>query len=212
MYCNCHRCDRQEWCKIVKKECPEKHKWGSMILPFYDIDAFPPVELLSGHQWEDSGRTGRPLVEMCQTGCLKKSYWSDLSRGSDDVVVGEVGSGRWEHEGRPLGTEQRGGSYGTADALRHFKLSDGFPLISQQLQSSTEKAATWRRNHFHFNHVSYSAGHTRTYTHPKTHSHTNKYTRARSESNGWFQWQPERKLKHDIWHLRCSSLPANTSS
>lgn len=71
MYCNRHRCDQQEWCKIVKKECPEKHKWGSMILPFYDIDAFPPVELLSGHQWEDSGRTGRPLVEMCQTGCWK---------------------------------------------------------------------------------------------------------------------------------------------
>lgn len=58
------------------------------------------------------------------------------------MVVGEFGWGRWEHGGRPLGTEQGGDSYGTAEALQHSKLSDGFPLISQRLQSLTEKAAT----------------------------------------------------------------------
>lgn len=90
------------------------------------------------------------------------------------VVVVEVGSGRMEedHWGRSRG----GVSYGTADALRHFRQSDGFLLISQRLQSSTEKAATWRRNHFNFKHLSYSAEH----THTKTHTHTNKYAWSQS--------------------------------
>lgn len=60
----------------------------------------------------------------------------------DDMVVGHVSLVGWGHGGGALGTEQRGDSYGTADALRHFEQSDGFPLMSQRLQSSTEKAAT----------------------------------------------------------------------
>lgn len=102
-----------------------------LFLPFHDINVFRPLELLSGHQQEDSGRTGMLRVEMCETGCWKR-YSADLSWRSDDMVFGELGSGHWEHRGRPLGTEQRRGSYGTADALRHFKQSDGFLLVSQQ--------------------------------------------------------------------------------
>lgn len=34
------------------------------------------------------------------------------------MVDGEGCLGRWEHRGRPRGMEQRGGSYGTADALQ----------------------------------------------------------------------------------------------
>lgn len=58
------------------------------------------------------------------------------------MVVGEVGSGHWEHKGRPLWTEQRGGRpVRTREAvMAQLTLSD--ISNSQRLQSSTEKAAT----------------------------------------------------------------------
>lgn len=167
-------------------------------IPFFSLS----MVLMHFLQWSCSVATSETTMVI-----LGGSWWkwcsADLSVRSDDVVVGEVVSVCSEHGGRPLGTEQRGGSYGTADALRHVRQSDGFPLISQRLQSLTEKAATWRRNHFNFNHLSYSAEDTHIRTH--THSDTNEYTRAWSESKGWFQWQPEWRTQQDIWHLHCSS-------
>ncbi len=123
------------------------------------------------HLWSCSVATSRRTVVL-----LGGSWWKHVEQAThlslDDMVVGNVNSGHWEHGGGALGTEQRGGYNGTADALRHFKQSGGFPLISQRLQSSTEKAATWRRNRFNFNHLSYSAA----YTHSKTHTQKQVYT------------------------------------
>lgn len=108
--------------------------------------------------------------------CWKQTAEKILSRSAYEFRWYGCRSSEFSWRGGALGTEQRGDSYGTADTLRHFEQSDGFPLMSQRLQSSTEKAATWRRNHFNFNHLSYSAANTHSKTH--THSHTNKYTWA----------------------------------
>lgn len=151
--------------------------------------------------------SGRLQVEMWETVCWK---WhpADLSITSDDMVIGEVGSGGLEHRGRPLGTEQRGGSYGTADALRHFKLSDGVPLISQKASVNNRKGSHVKKKPFQLQPLELQCRtHTCTNTHPKTHthSHTEKYIWVWSESKGWIQWQPEWRKKRDIWHLHCSS-------
>lgn len=141
-----------------------------LFLLFHDIDAFPPVELLSG-------RTGRLLVEMCQTGCWKW-YSADLSIGSDDMV----GSGRWEHGGRPLGTEKRGGSYGTADSLRLFPTVRW--LFSHQPTASVinKKGSHVKKEPFQLEPLGYIAEHTRAHTHIQKHTHTQTSTHGLGQS------------------------------
>ena len=51
---------------------------------------------------------------------------------------------------------------------------------SHRLQSSTEKAARWRRNHFNFSHLSYSGKQTHIHTH--TSQNTRSYTHGRRAS------------------------------
>lgn len=98
------------------------------------------------------------------------SYWKcdDLHTRSGDMFVVEVDSVQWEHKGRPLRTEKRGGLYGTADASDISNSQMFFPLISQWLQSSTEKAATRLRSHLDFSRLSYSAEHTNVHTSKNT--------------------------------------------
>lgn len=100
----------------------------------------------------------------------QKGYSAVLFIWSDDI--GEVGSGQ-EHGGRTLGTEQKGGSYGTADTLRHFKQSDGFPLISQRLQSSTEKGSHVEKKSFQLQPLELQCR-TRVHTHIQKHTLAHK--------------------------------------
>lgn len=158
-------------------KCKTQLRLNDFQLPFVPFrDAFPPVELLSGHQWEDSGHTGRLLVEMCQTVCCKW-YSADLSIRSDDTVIVEVDSGRWEedHRGRS------GGEALMAQLTLSDKLSDGFPLIGQRLQSLTEKAATWRRNRLQPRELQCQT-HMYIHTSKNTHSHTRTSTHGLGQS------------------------------
>lgn len=98
---------------------------------------------------------------------LGSSVWkwssADLSVGSDNRLV-SVCSG---HRGRPPRTEQRG-------RLLWYSWRSQTPWWLSTHPSVTEKAATWRRNHYSFNHLSYSAEHTliQTRTHTRTQTST----------------------------------------
>lgn len=92
--------------------------------PFPWYWEFPPVEQLSSHQQEDIGHTGKLPGEMILRWSVYKIRW----RWSLVRLVQVVGSSEEEY----WETEQKGGSYGTADALWRFKQSDGFPLNSQR--------------------------------------------------------------------------------
>lgn len=192
----------------------QKHTWDTVIFSqSASCLSLSMILMLFIQSTCSVATSGRTVVVL--GGSWWKWYPAHLTIRSDNKIVAGGGGGQVDGitEEDHRGTEQWGDSYGTADALRHFKLSDGFPLTSQRLQSSTEKkAATWRRKPFNFNHVSYSAEHTCTHTHIHEHTltHTNKYTWAGSESKGWFQWQPEWRIKLDVWHLSCSCLPAST--
>lgn len=144
-------------------------------LPCHSDDAFPAVGtiVLGGYGWR-----------WCS---------ADLSIQRDDMVRGGVvraqfGAQRKEPIGRLLW-----------HSWRSLTSQMAFLSSAKRLQSWTEKAATWRRNHLNVNHLSYNVGDTH------THTDTNKYTWTWSESKGWFQWQPEWRTQQDIWHLRCSS-------
>lgn len=147
-------------------------------LPCHSDDAFPGVAtiILGGYRWR-----------WCS---------ADLSIQRDDnMVLGGVVRAQF-------GAQRKT----TKDRAKRRLLWHGWCFLTSQmasvssakrLQSWTEKAATWRRNQFNVNHLSYNVGH--------THTHTNKYAQTRSESKGWFQWQPEWRTQQDIWHIHRSS-------
>lgn len=70
-----------------------------LFLPFHDTDAFHPVNLLSGHHWENSGRTGRILVEMISSRSDNNIRWQDCWGGWFRLI----GSTEEDHRGRSRG-------------------------------------------------------------------------------------------------------------
>lgn len=167
----------------------------SFFLPFHGIDAFPPVELLSGHQREDNGHTGRLLVEMMLSRSVCRIRWHGCWWGCFSLF-----RARWKTtgdgaEGRLLWHSWRSP---TCQAVRW--------LSSHQPTASVinRKGSHVKKKPFQLQPLELQC---RTHTYPNTHTHsdTNEYTRAWSESKGWFQWQPEWRTQQDIWHLHCSS-------
>lgn len=177
-----------------------------LCLPLYDYccissggDAPPPP--VRGW-WSYLEAPGDNVWCTCWNWCS-----ADRFTNSDDVVVAEVGSGCWEYGGRPLGTEKSGGSYGTADAPLTSQAVRWFSSHQPAAPVINRKGSHVKKKPFQLQPLELQCR-THAYIHTSikhTSSHTNKYTWAWSESKGWFQWQPEWRIKQDIWHLHYSS-------
>lgn len=136
---NCHRCDRQEWCTIVKKECPgnAKHTWNSKLFSpsasFYSLYMLLVYFLLSSCSvatsrrwwlyWEALGwNVWRALLKMVFSRSLFKIRWHGCWWGWFRSLGAQRKTTVDGAEGRSACQDQ-GGCYGTADALWHFKQS-----------------------------------------------------------------------------------------
>lgn len=176
------------------------------------------MELLSGHQQEEGGRTGKLLVEMCETGHRWCNNAADFSAAMQRIfpqdqmtrltakLVQVIGSTEDDHWGRSS----------RENLMAQLTLSD----ISNSQVASLSSAVINRKGS-HVKKMPFQLQpldlqwrthiyiHTYIQKHTHTLSHTNTW--AWSESKGWFQRQLEWRIKQDRWHRHCGIVPSKTA-
>lgn len=193
----------------------QKHTWDTVIFSqSASCLSLSMILMLFIQSTCSVATSGRTVVVL--GGSWWKWYPAHLTIRSDNkIVAGGGGSGRWDNGGRPPGD----GAVGRL--LWHSWRSPTFQTVGRLSSHQPTASVINRKKGSHVKKKTFQLQprelqcrthmYTHTHIHEHTLTHTNKYTWAGSESKGWFQWQPEWRIKQDVWHLSCSCLPASTA-